>query len=172
MTGRRVSCNQSSAARFRAPAQTSRTLVRTAAILMALTAVIASGACGSDSPTAPTYKSTDPVVGAYVLETVQSNALPYAMFAEAGYSLEITAGSVDVRTGGEFIQAITTRETVAGHASIYVDSTRGAWSQTGSTVTFTLTGQDPHTIGYDGNRLTWMVADFETTFTYVYKRSP
>lgn len=106
---------------------------------LVLAAVLgAAVACGSDSPAGPAApKATDPVTGMFSLSTVNTDPLPFSVFADAGYTLEVTSGTADVRANGQFILVLTTRETVAGHASVYVDSTTGTWTQNGATVTFT-----------------------------------
>jgi hypothetical protein len=85
------------------------------------------GACGKDGTTGPNRAPATPE-GNYSLSTIEAKALPYSMFADTGYTLEITSGSIAINSTGKWVSKITSRETVAGFVSNYIDSTFGTWT--------------------------------------------
>lgn len=125
-------------------------------------------ACGNDSPTSNSHtgKPTDTVAGNFTLSKVNAAALPVAIFSDPGnYTLEITAGTFVLQTTGQYVASTTSRETVAGHASIYVDTTRGTWTQLAGAITL-VQGSSTVVGAWDGNTLT-LVQD---SVTYAYKK--
>ncbi len=126
--------------------------------------VIASAvACGSESgtgPVDPVPSGDDPVAGAFVLTTVNTVALPFTLFNDSGYALEIASSTLALQANGQFVLAITTRETVVGFPSLFVDSTLGTWSQNRGAVSLTATGGDAAVATWDGIRLAFPM-DFE-----------
>ena len=60
------------------------------------------------------------------------------MFADTGFVVVVTAGTITLTADGKFASAVTTRETVAGNVSVYVDHVSGTWLQ-GSSGAITLT---------------------------------
>ena len=130
-------------------------------------------ACGKDSPTAPPGSPNDPAAGTFALTSVDAHALPFAIVSDSFYKLEVTAGSAVLTTTGSFIMPLTTRETVAGHASEFVDTTRGTWTQAAGTIAFTAAPATQTTNGtWDGRHLTVMFAIGPATNTYVYTKNP
>ena len=91
-------------------------------------------ACAGDSPTAPDTgddgSTSTPVspVGTYTISTIDAKALPWTMYADTGYTLEVQTGTLSITADSKWVAKTTTRETVAGFVSIYNDSTFGTWS--------------------------------------------
>jgi hypothetical protein len=110
-------------------------------VLVSFVGLVVLAACGSDSSTSPGGSSSPgSPVGAYALTTINAKALPASIISDPSYSIEITAGSLSLTSDGRYKSLTTTRETVAGHASLYLDSVMGTWTQTpagSSTIVFT-----------------------------------
>src|SRR5689334_14332774 len=136
-----------------------RTTLHRFATLVLLASTAASGACNKDSPTEVEKPgdANDPVAGSFALSTVDTKALPFKVIADPDYSIEVTAGSATLdSTTHTFIMPMTTRETVAGYASTYVDTTRGTWTQNVGVVTFVVSSTSAATAQWDGRKLTVM----------------
>jgi N-acetyl-beta-hexosaminidase len=135
-------------------------------------AAAAGAACGgSDSPTGPAPSPSDTIAGSFTLNKVNTSGLPATIASDPGnYSLQITAGSAVLQGNGtQFIIAITSKETVAGHASTYIDSTSGTWTQLTAAITFTRTAGGATTTStamWDGTNLT-IISDGDT---YIFKK--
>lgn len=108
------------------------------AAAVAVLAITLTTACSKgDSVTGPAPAPPPPAtpVGSYTLSTIDAKALPYTMFADTGYTLEVTSGTLSIATTGKWVSKIVTRETVAGNVSTYTDSTFGNWTvPAGSTI--------------------------------------
>lgn len=146
--------------------------LRRGVVVLAVAAVTAAGAAcgGSDSSTGHHASASDTIAGNFTLSKVNTSALPATIASDPGnYSLEITAGSAVLQGNGtSFIIAMTSKETVAGHASTYVDSTRGTWTQLTGTITLTMTSSAGTSTGaWDGTNLT-IVQDGDT---YIFKKN-
>lgn len=87
---------------------------------LALTVFLTAG-CG-DSPTGPTSP-----IAEYVLASVDGEALPWTIFEDEGYKLEVASGTLELDAEFQFVIALVTRETVDLAVSEYVDSLRGTW---------------------------------------------
>ena len=95
----------------------------------ALTLLIA--ACGGDSGTGPAS-----VIGSYQLTTVQGKALPYRLFSETNYSLDVADGSIALNGDGNFVATMRSEERVDGHLSVYADTATGKWLLSGAKINF------------------------------------
>lgn len=149
-----------------------RTTLHRIAALVLVAASAATSACNKDSPTENDKPGdpNDPVAGSFALSTVDTKGLPVKVLSDTDYSIEVTAGSaVFDSTNHTFIMPMTTRETVAGFASTYVDTTRGTWSQSASVVMLTATGALPITAQWDGRKLkvSWTIGASTNTYSYV-----
>jgi hypothetical protein len=141
--------------------------------LTLVVALIYTVACGKDSATAPVGNPNDPAAGSFALTSVDARALPFAILSDSFYKLEVTAGTAVLQATGSFIMPLTTRETVAGHASVYVDTTRGTWTQAAGSISLTATpGAVTTNATWDGRHLTVMFEIGPSTNTYVYTKSP
>jgi hypothetical protein len=98
---------------------------------LGLLATLSLSACSGDGATAPGAT----LVGNYTLSTIDSKPLPYSVFADTGYTLDIVSGSLSIDSNGKWVSKITSRETVAGYMSTYNDSTFGTWTAASGTAT-------------------------------------
>jgi hypothetical protein len=123
-------------------------------------------ACGGDStgPNAPSGPA-----GAYAIATINAKALPVAIFADTGFTYEVTAGTLTLTGDSKYSVMTTFRQTVPGNVSTFVDSTGGTWSLSGTTITF-VNGEDASTdkAEWVSGKLTFTVIDGKATNTYVY----
>ena len=100
-----------------------------------MTGVFAITACSKGEGTTGVAAPPPTPVGNYTLSTIDAKTLPYMMYADTGYTLEVSGGTLAVTTAGKWVSKLTTRETVAGNVSTYSDSTFGTWSlPTGSKI--------------------------------------
>jgi hypothetical protein len=139
--------------------------------LALIASAAATGACNKDSPTEVTPGDpNDPASGTFGLSSVDQKPLPFKVLSEEGYSIEVTAGSAILDTNHTFIMPMTTRETVAGFQSTYVDTTRGTWAQNVDVITLTV-GNSPATASWDGRRLSvsWTIGPVVNTYVYTKK---
>jgi hypothetical protein len=151
-----------------------RTLV--AALLFAAT--VAVSACGgsSDSPVSPVTPTPTPTptatpAGTYAISTINAKALPVAIFADTGFTYEVTAGTLSLTADNKYSVAITYRQTLPNDVSTFVDSTRGTWAVSSGTVNFTdgLDGsQAQATWSTSASTLTFLTLEGKGTNTYVY----
>lgn len=130
------------------------------------------GACKGDSATGASVPKTP--VGNYSMSTVNTKNVPAAIYSDTGYMLEITAGTLAITVDGKWVAKTTTRETVAGHASTYLDSTFGTWVQgTGGATTAVLTVTDDNSkvnASWDAAGISVVQVDGTLTWTFVYRR--
>jgi hypothetical protein len=149
---------------------------RIAAISIALAFVAACGASG-DSPTTPVVPVVPVVptpttpVGSYTLQTVNGKTPPVAVIVLAPYMVEITNATFELAATGSYTSVLTSRQTVPGNISTFVDSAAGTWVQSGSNITLTSVVDGATTTGtatWDKGLLTLTGATGTTTSTYVY----
>ncbi|MEP6999040.1 MAG: hypothetical protein ABI969_01085 [bacterium] len=133
-------------------------------LVTALTLTIAAcGGGGGDSITGPTSPT-----GSYKLTTVQGKALPYRVYSEVNYTVDVADASVTLNAGGAFTAAMRTEERVDNHLSVYADTVTGNWVLTGSKVDLTVS-DGTHTIGtWSGKTLSFTDSSGVTPLTYVY----
>lgn len=91
---------------------------------------------GDSGGTGPNNPPATPA-GNYTLNQIDSNTLPYKMYADTGYTLEVMSGSIAINANGKWVSKLTTRETVAGYASTYNDSTFGTWTAANGSASLT-----------------------------------
>lgn len=132
-------------------------------------------ACGSDGTTTPGGSGNPPPptspVGNYAISTVNGKNLPVALFADAGYTYEVTTGSIGLTTDGKYSLVTTYRQTIPGNVEMFVDSTGGTWTLTGTTISLK-DGQDGSTgqITWATNQLSFAIVDGKVTTTFVYTK--
>lgn len=115
------------------------------AAAVAVLAVTLTTACGKgEGATGPAAAAPPPAtpVGNYTLSTIDAKALPYTMFADTGYTLEVMSGTISITTNGKWVSKVVTRETVAGNVSTYSDSTYGSWTVPGGATLAVLTNAE------------------------------
>lgn len=122
--------------------------------------VLLVGCHDSTGPTTP--------VGTFTLATVNTKALPATMYADTGYTVEVTAGSITVTADKKYAGSVTVRETVDGKASIYVDHPAGSWTQAGNAITLTPTGGAAQSGTWSATSLTVTTSDG----VFAYSRAP
>jgi hypothetical protein len=115
-----------------------------AAAVLAFTA-----ACGgSDGVSEPVS-----VAGTYTLQSVNGGPLPFVIFDESGYKLEITAASYVLTSAGTFTNSATYRETESGTVTMSTETYSGQYTLTDSTVTFTDSDGEVYTATISGGNL-------------------
>jgi hypothetical protein len=105
---------------------------RPQAIVFGLALAVVFAAC-SDSSTGP--HSNTPA-GDYAIATVNSKAPPVAILSDTNFLIEFTAGTCALTSDGKYTRVVTFRQTIPGNVSTFVDSTRGTWTLSGTTVRF------------------------------------
>lgn len=141
----------------------------------ALVTIALAGGCsdgGATDPGPPAPSPNDPVAGAFALATVNTRALPFPIFAEAGFTLELTQSQLTLQAGGQFVLAITTVETVAGFPSTYQDTTRGSWTQNAGSVALNATDGTVAAATWDGRQLGFALDYDGQALAVVYRRNP
>ncbi len=142
-------------------------------MLLAATSLVTLVACSSESPAAPVAPvpgPNDPVAGAFTLITVEAMALPFTLFNDSGFVLEITASTMAMQPGGQFVMALTTRETVAGFPSIFADTTRGTYTQNAGAVTLTASSGQTATASWNGVQLSFLMDSDSRLLALVYRK--
>ena len=149
---------------------------RTLVALCAAAASVLLAACGSDSSTGPggtTQKTPD---GSYSIATVNAATLPVAIAADTGgYKLEVTSGTITLKTSGQYSIVTSFRETLmsVGVVNTYTDSTGGTWTMASGSTTIQFTdGSDASTdqATWTNGQLTFIEPGFlppaQNTFVY------
>lgn len=127
---------------------------------------------GATDPGPPPPSPNDPVAGTFALSTVNTQPVPFALFVETGFRVDLTQSTLALQPGGAFVLAITTVETVAGFASTFADTTRGTWTQSAGNVSLNATGGNTAAATWDGRQLGFQF-DFDgSTLAVVYRKSP
>jgi len=113
-----------------------RALVPTFAIVAyAAAAMLAACGGGDAGPNGPsTYK--DPV-GTYAVQTVNSKAVPTAVYSAPDYTYELMSSTATLTSDGKYVNAFMWRQTLPGAVSFVADTERGTWTLNGSAVQFT-----------------------------------
>lgn len=126
-------------------------LIATAAALLSV--AISITACKGETPTGPAAPPTP--VGFYTLSTIDGKPMPYRMYADTGFTIDISSGTLLITVAGQWVSKIVSKETVMGTVSTYTDSTYGTWTQpVGSTIVVFLNAETRVTTNG-----TWTVAD-------------
>lgn len=130
-------------------------------------------ACGgsNDASTGPTGTPvpTTPA-GSYNIATINTKAPPVAVISDSGFMVEVTAASIALTTDGKYIAVETSRWTVPGNVSVFVDTTSGTWTLSGTTVNFndTLDQSTFQATWSSTGTLTLQELDGKNTNTFVY----
>jgi hypothetical protein len=123
---------------------------------LALAAAGCNESTGPDSPIAP-----------YALSAIGTTSLPALMYAEEGYTLEVTAGTIELVEPDTYTATLTVIETVDGNQSTYVDQESGTWLLKDGMIEFSALSGDTFTATWSGTRLTVG----RDGVTYVYEMS-
>jgi len=156
----------------RANYATSRWTIGRAPALARITlcaAAIWLAACGSDSTTSPGGNNSP--VGSYNISTVNGKNLPVALYADGSYSYEVTAGTIGLTSDGKYSMINTYRQTIPGDVEMFVDTTGGTWSLSGTTISMTDAADgSTGSLTWSSNQLMFAIVDGKVTNTYVYTK--
>jgi hypothetical protein len=133
--------------------------------------VIVPIACGSDSATGPDGNPTSPV-GNYSLTSVNGKPAPVTLYSDTNYLVVLSTGSLTMKSEGTYQTISTTRETVLGHLSTYVDTIDGTWLQGTGAGAIVLTDRGGHKANgtWAGPTLTFRDSTDGVVTTVVYTR--
>jgi hypothetical protein len=150
-----------------------RNRVRRALSILAIAATaLAPIACGGDAtgPGSPTTSSSP--VGTFSLTSLNGKALPAILFADTNYTVEITVASLNLSADGKYTSVVSSRETVAGNISTYVDTAAGSWTQSASALTFTSDDDGAElSATFASHTLTFMTTTGASTQTWIYAKN-
>jgi hypothetical protein len=143
------------------------------ALFAGLAAIAAwTAACGSDKTTGPGGPNGSPV-GNYTISTVNGKSLPAPLYSDGNFSYDVTNGTIGLTGDSKYTLATTYKQTIPGNVEIFVDSTFGTWSMTGTTISLT-DGQDGSTgqITWSStqSQLMFAIVDGKVTNTFVYTK--
>lgn len=113
-------------------------------------------------------------VGTYTISTIDAKALPWTMYADTGYTLEVQSGTLSITADAKWVAKTTTRETVAGFVSIYNDSTFGTWATSGGGKTAVLTNVESgstSSVTWTTTAATVVQLDGATSHTIIYTKN-
>jgi hypothetical protein len=134
--------------------------------MIVLAAAVAGACTGSTEPALP--KSP---VGDFQLSQVNGANVPITTAQDGVYKLEIAGGTLAVSAAGSFVAKTTTRETIAGIVSLYVDSTYGTWLEpTPGNLQFTFSDNAVTTGSWAARTLTFSQTVDGVTTTATYSR--
>jgi hypothetical protein len=143
--------------------------VRRSFVAVALAASAVLAACGGESPAGLGPPPVTTPAGSYTIQTVNGKALPVALYADGSYTWEVTVGIVTLGADGTYARVTTYRQTVPGNVELFVDSTGGTWSQSGSAIQLTVpTGAPAATATWDKGLFTYAESDGTNMNTFVY----
>ena len=132
--------------------------------LIALVALMAAAACGSDSPTNPNNAS---IAGTYSLTAVNGGPLPFTL-QSGTTTVVLLTDVITVADGGTWSETGTFRVTQNGGTSTQTFADGGSWTRAGSSVSFYSTSQAA--TSYAG---TFTGSGFnlsDNSFTYVFAK--
>lgn len=93
------------------------------------------------------------VAGTYTLQSVNGAPLPFVLFDESGYKLELTAASYVLTGAGTFTNSATFRETEGGAVLTSTETFTGQYTLSASIVTFTDSDGEVYTGTISGGNL-------------------
>lgn len=106
------------------------TIARRATLLGLMAVTLAMGGCGDDDDgTGPSG-----VAGTYTLRTVNDQALPYTLYEDESYKIEIMASELTINSGGTWRETATFRETELGTPATSTQTVTGTYTRTGNTI--------------------------------------
>ena len=126
-------------------------------------AVVAVAACSDTSGP----KSPD---GDYALSQINGKGLPYRMYADTNYTVDVTRSALSIKGDGSFWVTLTSEERVEGFLSTYVDSAAGVWRQDGEIITLTMSDSTKQKGTWSGSTLAITDSTTAPVTTYLYTR--
>lgn len=132
-------------------------------VALLLAAVTFLAACGdSTGPTSPD--------GAYLLSSINGSALPYRMYSDTNFSVDVTRSALTLNTDGSFFVTLTSEERVESNLSVYVDSVGGVWKQEGEVILLTMSDSTKQSATWAGTTLTIADSTSLPPVNYLYTR--
>lgn len=131
--------------------------------VVGLTAAIV--ACKGDGATGPAS-----AVGEYSLTAVNGRPLPYRLFADTGFSVDVTQSLIALNADGTFLSTFRSEERVQNNLSVYADTGRGRWVLAGTVLTFTAPDSTKQNAAYAGSSITLTDSSTATPLMLVYSR--
>ncbi|HEU4721760.1 MAG TPA: hypothetical protein VFS59_10400 [Gemmatimonadaceae bacterium] len=142
---------------------TSSRFARSTRLAACLLAVVTVAACTDTSaPLSPD--------GDYALSQINGKGLPYRMYSDTNFTLDVTRSALSLKTDGTFYVTLTSEERVEGFLSTYVDSVGGVWRQDGEAITLTMSDSTRQSGTWAGTTLTIVDATTVPSTTYLYSR--
>jgi hypothetical protein len=138
---------------------------RFASLLRLVTLVLAVGAVACSDTTAPATPNGD-----YALTQINGKGLPYRMFSDTNFTLDVTRSALSLKADGSFFVTLTSEERVEGYLSTYVDSVGGAWRQDGQKITLTMSDSTRQSGTWTGTTLAIVDSTSVPITTYLYSR--
>lgn len=140
--------------------------MRTRNLIAGVFAMIAMAACGGNDG----INEPETIAGKYVLKTVNNQPMPFVVFEEPGYKLEVTYSDYVLSNNGTFTNNVTWRETDQGVVTTEQDASSGTYTANGSTLSFVSPDGDPFQGTLAGNKLTVTVSEDGLTVVAVYEK--
>lgn len=142
---------------------TSSRLPRFSRLAAFVVAVVAVAACTDTSaPTSPD--------GDYALSQINGKGLPYRMYSDTNFTLDVTRSALSLKADGSFFVTLTSEERVEGFLSTYVDSVSGVWRQDGAAITLTMSDSTTQRGTWAGTTLSIVDSTAFPVTTYLYSR--
>lgn len=138
-------------------------LARVSRLAAFVLAVVAVAACSDTSGP----KSPD---GDYALSQINGKSLPYRMYSDTNFTLDVTRSAMSLKADGSFWVTLTSEERVEGFLSTYVDSAAGVWRQDGEIITLTMSDSTKQKGTWAGSTLAITDSTTVPVTTYLYSR--
>ena len=135
--------------------------LRLVALLFAAVTFVA--ACSDTTgPTSPD--------GDYLLSSINGSALPYRMYSDTNFTVDVTRSAMTLKADGSFFVTLTSEERVESYLSVYVDSVGGVWKQDGGVITLTMSDSTKQSATWSGTTLTIADSTSLPAVNYLYTR--
>ncbi|HEX2168143.1 MAG TPA: hypothetical protein VHG09_12995 [Longimicrobiales bacterium] len=119
-------------------------------------------ACGDEDPADPTIEAS----GTYTLRSINGQDLPVTVLQIGADMVEVLDGEIRLNTDHTFSDSTTLRITEGGQVSTDVESLRGTYVQSSTSVTLTPTGGAAYALALSDDVLTQTVGQY----VLVYRR--
>jgi hypothetical protein len=130
--------------------------------LAVITLFATTSACGGGDSTAPDPKAA--VAGTYTLTQINGGNLPVTVFANTAGRIELTGGSLTLRSDGSYTESLAARTVYTSGAApqTTTDNENGTFTVIGSQITFSI----PPSGSSSGLSYTGAVSGGVLTYTY------
>lgn len=133
--------------------------------LIALIALAAAAACGSDTST-PSEPLVESLAGVYTLQTMNGSALPYTIAVSSTTTVIIDSDVLTMTDAGVWSETVLYREVESGTSTNATDEYEGTWTRTGNALRFSSEG----TLFYLGSAAPTTLSLSDGGYTYVFTR--